>query len=284
MTAGESTPPAVGGTKTEAARPADAGRESACTAMVLDGTYEGDASGLRAVILAGGKGTRLHPFTVNFPKPLMPLGDVPVIEVLLRRLIAFGLTDITLTLGHLAELLKAYFLNRSELTGRMRLSFVEESVPTGTAGSLASVPGLDRTFLVLNGDLLTDLDFHYLIRAHRRRGAALTIATHARTVKVDLGVLEYDDERRIRAYHEKPETTYDVSMGIYVYEPEVLDFIEPGAYLDFPDLVGRLLQAGMPVYACPCAEALWLDIGRPDDYAAAQEIFAATTFDDTQHV
>lgn len=251
--------------------------------LIPNGRYEGEATGLRTIILAGGRGARLHPFTVNFPKPLMPLGDVPVIEVLMRRLIAFGLTDITLTLGHLAELLKAYFMNREELTGQMRLRYVEETVPTGTAGSLASVPGLDQTFLVLNGDLLTDLDFHRLVRFHRERRAALTIATHERTVKVDLGVLEYDDTQRIRAYREKPETTYDVSMGIYVYEPEVLEFIEPGVYLDFPDLVGRLLDAGRAVYACPCADSLWLDIGRPDDYAVAQEIFTASV-DGVDHV
>jgi len=245
--------------------------------LVPHGRFEGEATGLRTVILAGGKGTRLHPFTVNFPKPLMPLGDIPVIEVLMRRLIAFGLTDITMTLGHLAELLKAYFMNREELTGQMRLDYVEETVPTGTAGSLASVPGLDDTFLVLNGDLLTDLDFHSLVRSHKERGAILTIATHARTVKVDLGVLEYDGMQRICAYREKPETTYDVSMGIYVYEPEVLEFIEPGSYLDFPDLVGRLLNAGKPVYAFPSADSVWLDIGRPDDYAVAQEIFTAAS-------
>lgn len=233
----------------------------------------GEASGLRVVILAGGRGTRLHPFTINFPKPLMPLGDVPVIEVLIRRLIAFGLTDITLTLGHLAELLKAYFQHRAELTERMRLSYVMETVPTGTAGSLASVPGLDRTFLVLNGDLLTDLDFHELVHFHRERGAALTIATHSRTVKVDLGVLEFGDDLRIRGYLEKPQTTYDVSMGIYVYEPSVLAHIEPGAYLDFPDLVHRLLEAGETVCAFPSSHTMWLDIGRPDDYAEAQALY-----------
>jgi NDP-sugar pyrophosphorylase family protein len=228
---------------------------------------------MRAVILAGGKGVRLHPFTVVFPKPLVPLGDRPIIEVLIQRLIAFGITDITITLGHLAELIKAYFQHRPQLTAQARLRYVDEEEPTGTAGSLASVGGLDETFLVMNGDLLTDLDFDALVAFHRHYRATLTIAAHRRQVKIDLGVLECGDDYRIIGYNEKPQLSYDVSMGIYVYEPSVLKFIAPGKYLDFPDLVLKLIAAGEKVSAMPC-DCLWLDIGRPDDYARAQEIYA----------
>jgi NDP-sugar pyrophosphorylase family protein len=232
----------------------------------------GSAAGLRAVILAGGKGTRLRPFTVNFPKPLMPLGNTPVIEVLIQRLVGYGITDITLTLGHLAELIKAYFHTHNRLTTQVRLRYVEEGEPTGTAGSLASVPNLGDTFLVMNGDLLTDLDFDALVSFHRRQGAVLTIAAHRRRVKIDLGVLECGDDYRVLGYQEKPERSYDVSMGIYAYEPGVLKFIAPQTYLDFPDLVLKLIAAGQKVCAMPC-DCLWLDIGRPDDYARAQEIY-----------
>jgi NDP-mannose synthase len=224
-------------------------------------------------MLAGGKGVRLHPFTVNFPKPLMPLGDVPVIEVLMKRLIRYGITDVTLTLGHLAELVKAYFHHRQDLTRQLSLQYIDEGKPTGTAGSLANVPGLNKTFIVMNGDLLTDVNFDELVSFHRERGATLTIAAHKRQVKIDLGVLELDDDLRITDYREKPETTYCVSMGIYVYEPHVLHFIEPGKYLDFPDLVLKLIKADERVCALPC-DCLWLDIGRPDGYAKAQERFA----------
>jgi NDP-sugar pyrophosphorylase family protein len=230
-------------------------------------------SPLRAVILAGGKGVRLHPFTVNFPKPLVPLGDTPVLEVLLRRLVRAGITDITLTLGHLAELIKAYFQQRKSLLEQMRLSYVEELEPTGTAGSLSLVSGLTDTFLVMNGDLLTDLDFHTLVDFHRQKQAMLTIATHTRTVKIDLGVLEYDQNHQVTAYHEKPEHHYEVSTGVYVYEPAVLQYIEKGKYLDFPTLVLRLIGQGQRVCAYQ-SNCLWLDIGRPDDYARAQELFA----------
>jgi NDP-mannose synthase len=233
----------------------------------------GAATGLRAVILAGGKGVRLHPFTINFPKPLVPLGDTPVIEVLMRRLLRAGITDITLTLGHLAELMKAYFAHRKQLAMQLRLRFVQEEEPTGTAGSLSLISGLKDTFLVMNGDLLTDLDFHALVDFHRRQKALLTIATHTRAVKIDLGVLEYDRNHRVTGYHEKPEHHYQVSMGVYVYEPAVLKQIEKGKHLDFPDLVLRLIKRGERVCAYP-TDCLWLDIGRPDDYARAQELFA----------
>jgi NDP-sugar pyrophosphorylase family protein len=228
---------------------------------------------MRAVILAGGKGVRLQPFTVVFPKPLVPLGDRPIIEVLIQRLIAFGITDITLTLGHLAELIKAYFQHRPQLMSQAWLRYIDEEEPTGTAGSLAAVQGLDETFLVMNGDLLTDLDFDELVSFHRRHGAALTIAVHRRSVKVDFGVLEANEENQVIGYREKPELNYDVSMGIYVYEARVLKFIAPGNYLDFPDLVLKLISAGEKVYAMP-SDCLWLDIGRPDDYARAQEIYS----------
>jgi NDP-mannose synthase len=235
----------------------------------------GTLKGMRAVILAGGKGTRLHPFTANFPKILVPLADTPVIEVLMERLLHFQVTDITLTLGHLAELVEAYFERRRSLREKIGLKFIREDKPTGTAGSLARVPGLNETFLVMNGDLLTDLNFEDLVAFHKMNKAALTIATHKRTVKIDLGVIETNGENKITGYMEKPERIYQVSTGVYVYEPSVLRYISPDAYLDFPDLVLRLLQAGENVCAFP-TDCLWLDIGRPDDYAQAQEIYAKT--------
>jgi NDP-sugar pyrophosphorylase family protein len=245
-----------------------------------DATTPG-AAGLRAVILAGGRGTRLQPFTINFPKPLMPLGDTPILEVLMERLVRFGVVDITLALGHLAELIRAYFDQRSSWKAKARINFVTEESPLGTAGALRLVDGLTETFLVMNGDLLTDLNFDELVRFHRRQNAALTVASHVREVQVDLGVLDVDENQFIRNYREKPVTNYTVSMGIYVFEPRVLSWIPPGRHLDFPDLVLKLLAAGERVASFP-ARCQWLDIGRPDDYRRAQELHGTSSGGTTQ--
>lgn len=242
---------------------------------LVSSTTKGAAKGLSTVILAGGKGVRLKPFTINFPKPLVPLGNTPIIEVLIRRLIEYGLTDITLALGHLSGLIKSYFLNQRELSSKVSLRFVEEEQPTGTAGSLASIQGLSGTFLAMNGDLLTDLNFDELVSFHREQNAALSIAVHRRRVKLDFGVIKIGDDHRVVDYDEKPEYQHDVSMGIYVYEPRALKYVQRGKYLDFPELVLRLLDAGEKVCAWPY-EGLWLDIGRPSDYARAQELYSRT--------
>jgi NDP-mannose synthase len=233
-----------------------------------------DVGALRAVLLVGGKGTRLRPYTATFPKPLVPLGDRPILEILVGRLLRSGIRDIVLALGHLGELVQAYFSQRPELLAELDLSYVHEDEPLGTAGALSLVPGINDTFLVMNGDVLTDLDFTDLVRFHRRSGALLTIATHRRVVQIDLGVLELDDGDRVVGYLEKPSYAHHVSMGVYVFEPVVLDYMEPGAHLDFPDLVLRLLADDRRV-AAYVTDALWLDIGRPDDYAAAQDLIAS---------
>ncbi len=227
---------------------------------------------MRAIILAGGKGVRLHPYTTVFPKPLVPLGHKPIIEIIVRQLVHHGFRDIVLTTGYLAELIQAYFdPSRVTLEGGS-LDFVTEAEPTGTAGSLAHIGGLDDTFLVINGDVLTDLDYGNLVAYHRKQGAALTVAVQERPVDIDFGVLDLGDDNVVLDYREKPRQHHMVSMGVYVYEPHVVDFIEPNTYLDFPTLVLRLLENGERVVAYPSRD-YWLDIGRHEDYARAQEEF-----------
>ncbi len=228
---------------------------------------------MKAVILAGGKGTRLAPYTTVFPKPLVPLGDRPILDIIIRQLAYYGLCDIVLTLGHLAELIQAYFSSiNGSFSQVVNISYVREYSPTGTAGSLSLVPDLNDTFLVMNGDILTSLDYSKLIAYHREKKGILTIAMHMKKVQIDLGVLEVDQEGILSGYIEKPEKVYPVSMGIYVYEPAVLQYIEPNKYLDFPSLVLRLLENGEKVVGYPCNE-FWMDIGRQEDYARAQEEF-----------
>jgi len=232
---------------------------------------------MRAVVLAGGRGTRLAPYTTVFPKPLVPVGDRPVLEIIIRQLAASGFGDVVLSVGHLGALIEAYFQNgHQEIPGLERLEYYHESKPLGTAGPLAMIPALNETFLVMNGDVLTTLDYRRLLEFHRAQGAALTVATHRKQVHIDLGVLETNGSHEIVSYREKPNIHLDVSMGIYCYEPSVIRYIEPGRYLDFPDLVLRLLDRGERVSSFLC-DAQWLDIGRKEDYELAQTAF--TRFD-----
>lgn len=227
---------------------------------------------MQAVILAGGKGRRLRPYTTVLPKPLMPLGDMPIIEVVLRQLVASGFERVTVAVGYLAELLMAYCGDGSKFGLELRYSREEE--PLGTAGPLALIHGLDDTFLVMNGDVLTSLDLRDLVQRHRASRATATIATHQRQQQINYGIIESDGESRVTAYIEKPTYHYQVSMGIYVLEPAVLDFVPHGQYLDLPDLVRQLMAAGRPVKAHPF-DGYWLDIGRHDDYEQAVEEFEA---------
>jgi NDP-sugar pyrophosphorylase family protein len=221
---------------------------------------------MRAVILAGGKGTRLAPYTNVFPKPLVPVGDMPILEVVINQLRHYGFTHVTLAVGHLATLLQAFFSDGAQ--HGVQIDYVIENEPLGTAGPLAFVPGLDDTFLVMNGDLLTTLNYVELLEYHKRMGAVATVAMHKRQVKVDLGVIHLDGGNRITGYVEKPEYDYNVSMGIYVFEPCILEHIPSGQYFDFPSLVHQLLQDGELIAGYPF-DGYWLDIGRPDDYQQA---------------
>jgi NDP-mannose synthase len=229
---------------------------------------------MRAVILAGGRGTRLLPYTSVLPKPLVPVGDLPILEIIIHQLTAAGFSPITLALGYLGELIRAFVASRKSLASRGDITFVQEEAPTGTAGSLKLVTGLSDTFLVMNGDILTSLDYQRLIDFHRASGAVLTIATYQKSLQIDLGVLELDPgQTRVRGYNEKPQFTFPVSMGVYVFEPMVLDYIPADQYFDFPSLVLRLLAAGEEVACHLDADCIWLDLGRPEDFARAQDIF-----------
>jgi NDP-sugar pyrophosphorylase family protein len=224
----------------------------------------------RAVILCGGKGTRLRPYTTVLPKPLMPIGERAILDVVVRQLQAHGFTRLTFAVGYLAHLVKAVFGDGSE--HGVAIDYHEEEEPLGTAGPLALVDGLEGTFLAMNGDVLTALDYGGLMARHRDAGNALTVATHRRVVRTEYGVLHVDGRRgatdRVTGYEEKPELPYTVSMGVYVLEPRALAHIPAGRRFDIPDLVLALLEAGEPVGSY-LYDGYWLDVGRHDDYEQA---------------
>jgi len=228
---------------------------------------------MKAVILAGGKGTRLAPYTTVFPKPLLPVGGVPILETILKQLARHGFTHVTLACGYLSSLMRAYF-DQSPVSRQLVLEYHQESRPLGTAGALGSIGGLDDDVLVMNGDLLTTLDFADLMRAHRASGAQLTVAVVTKKVQLEMGVLTIDESNRIVEYSEKPVMEFSGSAGIYAYSRRAREMIAPNEYLDLPDLVTRLIRGGNGVYAYR-SDAYWLDMGNRDDYERADEVFKA---------
>jgi NDP-sugar pyrophosphorylase family protein len=227
-----------------------------------------------AVVLAGGRGTRLAPYTSILPKPLMPIGDHSILEIVLGQLDAHGIAPVTLCVGYLSHLIRAVIGDLT--TGGAQVSYVQEETALGTAGPLRLVSGLESTFVVMNGDVLTTLDFNALIRFHREQSNILTVATCDRRIEVDYGVLELGlngGADRVCGWVEKPELSSSVSMGIYVLEPEALSFIPGDGPFDVPDLVQLLLRAAKPVGAYHF-DGLWFDIGRRDDYETAALVWS----------
>ena len=228
---------------------------------------------MKAVIMAGGKGTRLLPYTATFPKPLMPLGDMPIIELLLRQLKQAGVTEAYLAVNHLHNLMRAFCGDGSAFG--LQIHYTLEDKPLGTAGALASVlEHMDDTFLVTNGDLLTTLDIKKMIQTHLDKKVDASIGTVERKVKIDLGILEMDKSNLLTGYVEKPSMTHHVSMGLYVLQRDAVQpHIKPSTYLDMPDLMKALIKDKRSVYCHQQTNCFWLDIGRPDDYAEAQHMF-----------
>jgi NDP-mannose synthase len=221
---------------------------------------------MRAVILAGGRGTRLRPYTTVLPKPLMPVGERPILELIMRQLAGHGFTRIDLCVGHLGELIRAYFEEAKALPDGVELNYFYEPEPLGTAGALRLLERDPDSILVMNGDILTTLAYDQFLRFHEASGAALTVATHRKDVSLALGVIE-GQAGEVTGYIEKPTLHYEVSMGIYAYAPKAIEHIPAGRF-DFPDLVLALLAAGERVNTYRF-EGDWFDIGTPDEHERA---------------
>jgi NDP-sugar pyrophosphorylase family protein len=224
---------------------------------------------MHAVILAGKKGTRLASYSVAIPKPLLPVGDQPLLEVVVRQLKHHGCTRITIAVGYLADVIQAYFGDGSRLG--VDIDYSQEDHPLGTAGPVRLIPDLPDNFLVVNGDLLSDLDYGKLFRRHVHQGNVLTIGVYKRHLDLDIGVLERDPEGLIVDYREKPTIDYEVSMGVYAYSKEALQYIPEGPF-EASELVQELLRRGEQIRGFNF-KGTWLDIGRYEEYGRAIEIF-----------
>ncbi len=223
-----------------------------------------------AVIQAGGRGTRLRPYTLALPKPLMPVGDLPIIEVLLKWLRRWGVRNAWITIGHLGGLIRTICGNGCQWD--MRIEYSQEPEPLGTIGPLRLIKDqLKETFLTVNGDIISDLDLQSFISFHRDHKSLVTVAVSEKNVKVDLGVIETENGR-MTGFREKPAMKFTVSMGIYCMEPEVLNYIPDNVPFGFDDLMHEMLANNKPVYLYR-HNGLWLDIGREEDFKHAQEFF-----------
>lgn len=224
---------------------------------------------MKAVIQSGGRGTRLRPYTMVLPKPLMPVGSKPVLELLLKWLRRNSIRDVYITTGYLGNLIRGVCGDGSQWD--LDIRYTEEEEPLGTVGPLSLLrEELDSTFLVINGDVLTDLNLAAFVAYHRAHAEALTIAAATRTIRMDFGIIE-DAGGTVIHFMEKPSLTHVVSMGVYCMEPDVLEHIPMGVPFGFDDLMSCMLLNSLPVRIFP-HRGFWLDIGRVEDFQKAQDL------------
>ena len=224
---------------------------------------------MKAVILAGGKGTRLRPSSMFIPKPLVPVGNRPILEILIKRLSQCGVHEVVVCVNHLAEVIMSYFGDGSKFNIQMEYSL--EDAPLSTVAPIKLLERLPENFLVLNGDLLTDLDFSVLFEYHLEKKGLLTVAVHKRKINIDFGVVEVDEEMNVAVgFKEKPDYDLNASMGVYVFNRRLLDYIPDNKPFGFDNLMSLLLTQKQQVHIYQY-EGYWLDIGRPDDYEKAIE-------------
>jgi len=223
-----------------------------------------------AVILAGGKGTRLRPYTIAMPKPLVPVGDYPILEIIIRQLSNKGFGRVIITVNHQADLIKAYFGDGHKWG--LSIEYSLEDKPLGTMGPLESLTNLPDNFIVMNGDILTDLDYVALLDNHIKEKNIFTISAHHREHNVDYGVLHLDRNSILTGFEEKPKLQYIVSMGIYAVSKNVLKYIPKDEYFGFDTLMLKLIESNEKVKV-EVFSGYWLDIGRPEDYQKATDDF-----------
>lgn len=223
----------------------------------------------RAILLAGGKGTRLKPYTIAIPKPLVPVGDKPILELIIQKLQQSGFSHITIAINHMADLIKAFFGNGSKWG--VHIDYILEDKPLSTMGPLSLINDLPDDFLVMNGDVLTDLDFNVLFEKHIESSSPFTISAFRRIEKIDYGVLEKNTDDQLIGFKEKPSYDFLVSMGVYIVNKSVTKQIPYNTFFGFDHLMHRLIETGVhPVIVEH--KGTWLDIGRPDDYEQAIQL------------
>lgn len=223
----------------------------------------------RAFILAGGEGKRLRPFTYVIPKPLVPIGDTPILKIILNRLKKFGFKDVVISTGYMGEMVKSLV---ESMKLPLRINFLAEKIPLGTAGSLSLLSDFNEDLLVMNGDLLTTLNLSNIYKFHQKNKATATIGVFTREVNIDFGVIKVGKDNSFKNYIEKPSLELDVSMGINIFSPKIRKYLKFEESLGIPDLILRL-DKNKEKIVCYREKCKWLDIGREYDYNLATEEF-----------
>lgn len=232
--------------------------------------------GKRAVLLAGGKGTRLYPYTLTMPKPLVPISDdKPIIEIIIRQLVRYGFDHITITVNHMADMIRAFCDDGSKWG--IKIDYSLESKPLSTMGPLRLIKDLPEDFLVMNGDVMTDLDFGAFFDEHVTQKNIFTISAYERDHKVDYGVLVPDESGYLADFQEKPTLHYHVSMGVYMMNRKCLEVIPEDTFYGFDHLMLELIARHTPARV-KAFKGYWMDIGRPDDYEQARKDIADGVF------
>ena len=224
----------------------------------------------RAIILAGGKGTRLKPYTVSLPKPLVPVHELPILEIIIRQLAQQGFNYVTITTNHLSELIKAFFGDGSKWN--IKIDYSLEEKPLSTMGPLTLIDNLPDNFLIMNGDVLTDLNFSSFLNDHINNESIFTISSFNRTVKSEYGVLNVNKNNELVNFFEKPEQHVQVSMGVYAASKKILSLIPENTFFGFDHLMLSLIKNGQ-LPKVKGFDGYWMDIGRPDDYQKASDDF-----------
>jgi NDP-sugar pyrophosphorylase family protein len=229
---------------------------------------------MKAVVLAAGKGTRLRPLTLEKPKPMLDLGGQPILETIVRQLVHYGYDDIVVTSNWLSDKIAEYLPTlEAKFNGKLKLRHEPQAALMGTAGGLSAIDGLadDGAFLVMNGDLISTMDFKAIMDFHRAENPALTIGRYPAKQQIKLGILETTESGDLVDYKEKPEMTFPVSMGVYIYSPETLQYVPKDGWLDLPDLAMQLVKDGKRVATFPF-DGYWLDVGTHDDFEVADKV------------
>ncbi len=230
---------------------------------------------MQALILAGGKGTRLRPFTFAFPKPLLPVGEIPIIETIVRQLSFYGFKDIIISLGYLSDYIKIFFSDKSKIPEGVNINYIKEDKPLGTSGPVGLLGSqMDENILVINGDILSTINYSDMLQYHIDRNAVLTMAVGKKEVKVSLGVVDLDDNNQLLDFREKPTFVFNDNMGVYIYNKKALKYIPKNERLDLNHLALNLINDQQPVYGFRCDECYyWIDVGQHADYDKANEDF-----------